>query len=307
MNGIDVNILGCGSAKPTLRHVPSSTVINVHDSLYMIDCGEGTQLQMQHSRLKFQRLNNIFLTHLHGDHILGLPGLLSTLSLQGKGGFITVYTFARGIEWLKSEMDFFGGDLSYELRFVEINPFKPAIVYEDKNMTVRTLPLNHRVPCVGYVFEEKPKARHINKVMCDFHGVPVSMLQHLQKGEDFIKSDGTIIPNEFLTKPPTPSLSYAHIGDTAYKPSLAPLIGPVNLLYHETTYTKEHLADAQKRGHSTAEQAAMMAKACGAKRLLTGHYSSRYKNDKVFLDEASAVFPDTILGNEGLTISLTSK
>ena len=304
MAKFEVNILGCGSAKPTLRHVPSCTVLNIRDSLYMIDCGEGTQIQMQYAQLKFQRLNNIFLTHLHGDHVLGLPGLLSTLSLQGKEGYITVYTFANGIEWLKSQVEFFGGDLSYELRFVEVNPFKPQPVYEDKHMRVRTLPLAHRVPCVGYIFEEKPNPRHIDKAMCDYHGVPVCMMQHLQAGEDFVKPDGTVIPNEMLTKPPSPSFSYAHIGDTAYKPSLAESIGPVDLLYHETTYTKELGAEAKKRGHSTAEQAALMARACGAKRLLTGHYSSRYKDDNLFLDEASAIFPNTILGQEKLRIEL---
>lgn len=270
----------------------------------MIDCGEGTQIQMQHAGLKFQRLNNIFLTHLHGDHVLGLPGLLSTLSLQGREGYITVYAFASGIEWLKNQMEFFGGDLSYELRFVEVDPYKPAMVYEDKHMSVRTLPLAHRVPCVGYIFEEKPKPRHIDKSMCDYHQVPVNMMHRLQAGEDYVKPDGTVIPNVMLTKPPTPSVSYAHIGDTAYKPSLADSIGPVDLLYHETTYTEEHLADARKRGHSTAGQAAMMARAAGARRLLTGHYSSRYKDDKVFLNEARAIFPNTILGYEGLRIKL---
>ncbi|MCM1319421.1 MAG: ribonuclease Z [Muribaculaceae bacterium] len=306
MSTFDVNILGCGSAKPTLRHVPSCTVLNICESLYMIDCGEGTQIQMQHSKLKFQRLNNIFLTHLHGDHVLGLPGLLSTLSLQGKEGYVTVYSFERGIEWLKAQMEFFGGDLSYDLRFVEVNPFKPQQVYEDKHFTVRSIPLDHRVPCVGYVFEEKPKPRHIDKAMCDFHGVPVKNMQYLQAGMDFVKPDGTVIPNVMLTKAPSPSVSYAHIGDTAYKPALAQQIGPVDLLYHETTYTMEHEADAKKRGHSTAAQAAMMAKACGAKWLLTGHYSSRYKDDRVFLNEASAIFPNTILGREGLKIKLNT-
>lgn len=304
MNGIEVNVLGCGSAKPTLRHNPSCTVLNVRDSLYMIDCGEGSQQQMQRMRLRHSRLNNIFLTHLHGDHILGLPGLLSTLSLLGKEGYVTVYTFNKGIEWLRSQMQFLGGALTFELRFQEINPTLPAVVYEDKSITVRTVPLCHRVPCVGYVFEEKPKLRHIDKAMCDFHGVPVCRLKNLQRGEDYVKPDGTVVPNGMLTKPPTPSVSYAHLGDTAFVPELAPMIGGVSVLYHETTYTAEHLKDATLRGHSTAAQAAQMAEASGAGRLLTGHYSSRYKDDKVFLDEASAIFPNTVLGREGLRLKL---
>ena len=304
MNGVEVNVLGCGSAKPTLRHNPSCTVLNVREALYMVDCGEGAQQQMQRMGLKHTRLNNIFLTHLHGDHLLGLPGLLSTLSLLGKQGYVTVYTFAKGIEWLRSQMDFFGGELSYELRFHEVDATQPCIVYEDKTMTVRTVPLNHRVPCVGYVFEEKTKPRHIDKAMCDFHGVPVCKMKNLQMGEDYVKPDGTIVPNRMLTKPPTPTVSYAHIGDTAYTPELAPLIGPVSVLYHETTYTQEHKKDAALRGHSTAAQAAQMAVACNAGRLLTGHYSSRYKDDNVFLNEATAIFPNTVLGREGLKLKL---
>lgn len=304
MDGIEVNILGCSSAKPTLRHNPSCTVLNVYDTLFMIDCGEGTQKQMIKQRLNFNRLNHIFLTHLHGDHVLGLPGLLSTLALHGKEGYLTVYTFAEGIEWINREMDFFGRNLSYELRFVEINPKVPMHIYEDKKLTVRTLPLDHRVPCVGYVFEEKEKLHHIDKPMCDFHGVPVSFMKNLQRGEDFIKPDGAVIPNVQLTKPPTPSVSYAHIGDTAYMPELANQIGAVDLLYHETTYISANAFDARKRGHSTAAEAANMAKLCGAKKLLTGHYSSRYKDDNVILEEAKKIFPNTVLGNEGLKLKL---
>lgn len=270
----------------------------------MIDCGEGSQQQMMRMGLKSWRLNNIFLTHLHGDHVLGLPGLLSTLALQGKEGYITIHTFARGIEWIKSEMRFLGGDLPFELRFQEVDPKSPAVVYEDKGMTVRTVPLKHRVPCVGYVFEEKPKPRHIDKAMCDFHGVPVRKLKDIQAGEDYVKPDGTVLPNAMLTRDATPSLSYAHIGDTSFIPEVAQLIGPVDLLYHETTYTKEHLRDAETRGHSTAGQAAQMAALCGAGRLLTGHYSSRYKDETAFLDEAATIFPNTVLGREGLRLRL---
>lgn len=304
MNRFEVNVLGCGSAKPTPRHQPSCTVLNVRENLYMIDCGEGAQLQMMRQRLKFNRLNHIFLTHLHGDHILGLPGLLSTLSLQQIEGWINIYTFAEGIEWIKSQLRFFGHDLSFDVRFVEVDPSKPAIVLDNKHLTVRTVPLNHRVPCVGYIFEEKSKLRHIDKPSCDFHSVPVAFMQHLQAGEDFVKPDGTVIPNAWLTRDATPSYSYAHIGDTAYTPSLADDIGPVTLMYHETTYTQEHVIMAAPRGHSTAAQAAMMAQSCGAGALLTGHYSSRYKDDAPIVDEARAIFPNTIHGHEGLVIPL---
>ena len=178
------------------------------------------------------------------------------------------------------------------------------MIHEDKNLTVRTVPLRHRIDCVGFVFEERSKPRHIDRPACDFHKVPIAFLKNLQSGEDFVKPDGTVVPNSWLTKDPTHSASYAHIGDTAYDPALAPLIGPVDLLYHETTYTAEHIVNAKERGHSTAAQAASMASECGAGRLLTGHYSSRYKDEKEILAEAKAVFPDTILGREGLVVKL---
>ena len=304
MESPTLHILGCGSAKPTLRHNPSCSVLKVREALYMIDCGEGAQRAMLAQGLRFHRLNNIFLTHLHGDHILGLPGLLSTLAMSGKEGYITVHTFAAGIRWLQEQMRFFGGTLGYELRFNEIDPRHPALIHEDKNLTVRTVPLRHRIDCVGFVFEERSKPRHIDRPACDFHKVPIAFLKNLQSGEDFVKPDGTVVPNSWLTKDPTHSASYAHIGDTAYDPALAPLIGPVDLLYHETTYTAEHIVNAKERGHSTAAQAASMASECGAGRLLTGHYSSRYKDEKEILAEAKAVFPDTILGREGLVVKL---
>lgn len=304
MANFSVNILGCGSAKPTLRHNPSCTVLNIRECLYMIDCGEGVQQMMIRMKLKFNRLRHIFLTHLHGDHVLGLTGLLSTLSLQQTGGHMRIYTFKEGINWIKSQVAFFGRGLTYELEFVEIDSKHPVLAYENNYLRVRTIPLNHSVPCVGYVVEEKPNLRHINKEMCDFHAVPVSRMQNLKLGEDFTKPDGTVLPNAMLTKPPTPSVSYAHIGDTSYMPGIASDIGPVDLLYHESTYTAEHLKEAAARGHSTAAQAAAVARDCGAKRLLLGHFSSRYKNDTLFLNEAQSIFPSTILANEGLTLSL---
>lgn len=298
-----LHLLGTGSAKPTPGRHPSCTVLDVRGNLFMIDCGEGAQQQFMRMGLKFPRLSHIFLTHLHGDHVLGLPGLLSTLSLQGKEGEMHVHTFPEGRRVLEPFIRFFGGQLTYKLIFHDIN-VEEVVVYEDAAMTVRTVPLRHKVPCVGYVVEEKPRPRHINRAACDFHGVPVCYLNRLRTGADHVKPDGTLIPNSVLTLPPTPSVSYAHIGDTAYMPDIATKIGPVDLLFHETTYMQSEAALAAQRGHSTAAQAAAVAKACGAKRLLTGHYSSRYRDLAPLLEQARAVFPDTILGTEGLTTPL---
>lgn len=303
MSDFYIHTLGCGSARPSLRHQPSSTVINHRRTLYMVDCGEGAQGAMMRQRLPLSRLRHIFLTHLHGDHVFGLPGLLGTLALAQNGGEITIHTFEEGRRQLQSIIDFFCRERPYDIKFNVIRPVQEVIL-ETKSLTVRTIPLKHRVPTVGFVFEEKPNPRHINGEMTRWHGVPHHMMNNLKEGRDYIKPDGTVIPNSVLTTDPTPSLSYAHIGDTMYMPGLAPLIGPVDLLYHETTYLEEHKALAAPRGHSTAMQAAAVARDAGAKALLTGHYSSRYNDDTPFKTEAERIFPNVILNREGLVTSL---
>ncbi|MDE7181290.1 MAG: ribonuclease Z [Muribaculaceae bacterium] len=303
MSTFSIHTLGCGSAKPTVHHNPSCTVVEHRGTLYMIDCGEGAQKAFQKARLKFSRLRHIFLTHLHGDHVLGLPGLLSTLALGNEGGHITVHTFREGAEILRTILDFFAKDLTFELEFDIIEP-TDKVILDTPSLTVRTVKLHHRVPCVGYVFEEKPNLRHIRPDMIKYHQVPVRQIRDIKEGADFINSEGKVIPNSLLTSPPTPSHSYAHIGDTIYMPGIAKKIGPVDLLYHETTYLDQHEAEAKARFHSTARQAATVARDAGAHRMLTGHYSSRYKDDTQFAREAEEVFPDVILNKEGLRIDL---
>lgn len=303
MSTFTVHTLGCGSARPSLRHQPSCTVVEHRGSLYMIDCGEGAQLAFMRQRLSFSKLRHIFLTHLHGDHVLGLPGLVSTLALSGTGGELTVHTFEEGARQLKQMIEYFCRDTPFRLDFHVMEP-KEDVIFETKALTVRTIPLNHRVPTVGFVFEEKPKERHINPEMTTFHQVPISMMKRIKTGEDFVKPDGTIIPNSWLTTDADPSLSYAHIGDTAYMPEIAGKIGPVDLLFHETTYLEDLAREAKERGHSTAKQAAMVARDAKVKRLITGHYSSRYNDDTPFLQEAQEIFPNVILNKEGMRVKV---
>lgn len=305
-NNFTVHTLGCGSAKPTPAHQPSSTVVDHRGRLFMIDCGEGAQRTFQCHRLKTSRLGHIFLTHLHGDHVFGLPGLIGSLGLQQEGGELTIHTFEEGKRILTTILDYFSRDLPFEVRFNILDPDREEIAYEDHSLKVRTLPLDHRVPAVGFVFEEKEGLRHINREMTDFYGVPVHYLNKVRAGADFVKADGTVVPNARLTTDPTPARSYAHISDTAYKPDLAPKIGPVDLLLHETTYLEANAADAARRGHSTARQAAMIAKMAGAKALLTTHYSSRYyKDESGFIKEASEVFEGPVyLNSEKLVLEV---
>lgn len=299
----EINVLGCGSAKPSQAHNPSCTVVNFRENLFMIDCGEGAQKELQRQRLKLPRLNHIFLTHLHGDHVFGLPGLIGTMALSGLEGDITIHTFEDGKRILSSMFEYFNRGLPIEVKFNVIRP-EEAIVFENASLRVRTVPLRHKIPCVGYVFEEKPSLRHINRAVCDFHEVPVWAFNRIKAGEDYIKPDGSIIPNSILTKEPDAPRSYAHMSDTSYLPGLAEKIRNVDLLFHETTYLTQDADKARERGHSTAAEAAKVAKDAEARYLLTGHYSSRYKDDTLFAEEARSIFPKVILGKEGLRINL---
>lgn len=301
METFDIHLLGCGSAKPSVIHNPSSTVVDFRGNLFMIDCGEGAQKAFQKQRLKFTRLNHIFLTHLHGDHVFGLPGLIGTLALSGIEGNLTIHTFEDGKEILEKIFAYFNRGLPIEVQFNVIKP-EDAIIYETDSLRVRTVRLSHKIPAVGYVFEEKPKLRHIDRAMCDFHNVPLWAFPAIKRGENFVKNDGTVVPNDRLTKDPEPPRSYAHISDTAYLPGLAEKIRGVDLLLHETTYLNDNLDKAKERGHSTAAQAAQVALDANVGRLITTHYSSRYKNNAPFLKEAEGVFSNVILGKEGLKV-----
>lgn len=303
MEKFEVHVLGCGSAKPSPTHNPSSTVVDFRDNLFMIDCGEGAQKEFQRQRLKFSRLNHIFITHLHGDHVFGLPGLIGTMALSGLEGDITIHTFEDGKKILSEIFSYFNRGLPIDVKFNVIKP-EETVVYENQSLRVRTIPLDHKIPAVGYVFEEKPRLRHIDRAMCDFHGVPLWAFNAIKGGDDFIKPDGTVVSNTLLTKDPEPPRSYAHISDTAYIPALAGKIQGVNLLFHESTYLKDNIDKARERGHSTAAQAAQVAADAGAKKLMLGHYSSRYKDDRVFLEEAKPIFDNTILAEEGLAVAL---
>lgn len=303
MAKFQIDILGCGSATPSLRHQPSCQVIDIRDNLYMVDCGEGAQLQARRMKVKFSRLGHIFISHLHGDHCLGLPGLLSTLSLHQTGGTITVHTFSDGIDMFKRIMDFFCRERTYDLRFEPITPSR-ATIFENDAITVETVPLRHRTPTVGFIFREKPKPRHLDGELAKFYNIPIAKRHDIKLGADFVTDDGTVIPNSRLTKPASPSCSYAYISDTIYDPSIIPAIEGVDLLYHEATYTDSASHLATQRYHSTAAQAAMIARDAAVGRLLLGHYSKSYHNEDAHLCEARAIFPNTIAATEGLKIDL---
>lgn len=301
MAKFQLNILGCGSAKCTIRHLPTSQVIDYKENLFMIDCGEGAQAMLSKMRLKYTRLNHIFISHLHGDHCFGLPGLLSTLGLQGKGGKVIIHTFKDGAKVFGDFLKYFCREMPFEIEF-DIIEYGNNVIYEDDSLTISTLPLKHRVPAVGFLFKEKPKLRHVNGEMAKFHKVPLYFMQNLREGEDFVKPDGTVVPNKILTTDCDKSLSYAFCSDTMPTKKILPMLEGVTWLYHEATYGNDNVLRAKETCHSTARQAAEIAKQVGAENLILGHYSSRYKDESILLNEAREVFPNTILANEGLKI-----
>ncbi len=303
MTAFDLNILGCGSATSTLRHLPSCQILNVRGHLMMIDCGEGAQLEMRRMHLKFSRLNHIFISHLHGDHCFGLLGLISTMALQGKGGTLTVHIFKEGAELFGRMLDFFCRERPFELKFNIIDTRK-AVIYEDDAITVTSFPVNHRVPCVGFLFREKPKQRHINADACKQHDVPQHAMNSLRLGKDYVTPQGVVIPNTELTTDADPSISYAFCSDTKYSKRVINAVQGVDWIYHEATYGDENLKNAVKRYHSTARHAAVVAREAGVRRLIIGHYSNRYMDETVLLRQAQEEFPATMLAMEGMTIDL---
>ena len=304
MECFEVNILGCGSALPTTRHLASSQVINLRDKLYMIDCGEGTQIQMRRMRIKFSRLNHIFISHMHGDHCFGLPGLISTLGMLGRNGELVIHGPKEIETYMKPILSTFCRELPYSVRFNHITPDVSELIWEDRSVSVYSIPLKHRLPTSGFLFAEKAKEAHIIKEMTDFYKIPVKDLPSIKCGEDFITSDGERTANARLTRPATPPKKYAYCSDTAYSEKIIPIIEGVDLLYHEATFTNEDAARAKETFHSTARQAAEIARKANVKRLVIGHYSARYEELHTLKKEAEEIFPDTILGEEGLTLSV---
>jgi len=299
-----VHILGCGSALPTARHTPSSQIVEIRGKLFMVDCGEGTQQQVRKSRLNFTKIYAVFISHLHGDHVLGLVGMISTFGLNGRTAPLHIYAPGEYEELLNLEIKTFCGGLGYEVVFHAVDTNKQQIIYEDRSLTVESIPLCHRVHCCGFLFREKAGSRHIRRDMIDFYNIPISQINNIKAGLDWTSPEGEVIKNELLTSDPDPVRSYAYCSDTRYFPELAEKIKDVTLLYHESTYTEDFKEKAIKYLHSTAKEAAMTAKNANATQLMLGHYSQRYNTDEPLLQEARQVFKNTILANEGLIIDV---
>lgn len=305
MEKFELHILGCGSAIPTGRHLPSAQVLNVRDKLFMIDCAEGCQLQLRKAGLHFSRLSHIFISHLHGDHCFGLMGLISTFDLLGRTSQLHLYSPGNTLESLmRPWLDFFCRGMGYEIVFHGFSPNHSETIYDDRSVSVTTLPLNHRVPCCGFLFREKPLLPHIKRDMIDFLHIPFYAINSIKEGNDWIDADGKVWKAEQLTIPSRPGRSYAYCSDTMPVARNAELLHDVDLLYHEATYADADKSRARETHHSTARQAGAFAKSAGVKRLVIGHFSARYDNESTLLEEAKAEFRDTILAREGMKIGI---
>ncbi|HRW98354.1 MAG TPA: ribonuclease Z [Cyclobacteriaceae bacterium] len=299
-----VTILGSSGALPAYGRFPSSQYLNIHHSHFLIDCGEGVQMQLKKFSVPFHKIDRIFVSHLHGDHYLGLMGLLFSMHLLKRTADLHLYG-QRGLdEIITLQLKYSKSSLNFKIIFHHVPFSAPSLLHEDDTVIVHSIPLVHKVPCTGFLFSEKPKPRRIDKDKID-EGMRLQHIALLKQGKDVFNEDGTLLyKNEDYTLDPRPSYSYAYCSDTAYSPELVKQLHGVDLLYHEATFTHEHEDKATETFHSTASQAGRIARDAGVKNLIIGHFSARYKELDTLLKEASAEFPSSHLAIEGETFDL---
>ena len=304
---IAVTILGNSSAKPTATGHPSAQVVNMNEQYFLVDAGEGVQRQMARRSISALKLRAVFLSHLHGDHMYGLFPLLSTLGLYGRRTPLRIYAPRPFGEMLECFLRLCETNLPYTPEWVEVDTTKHQIIFENDTTEVWSLPLRHRIPTAGYLFRQKEPALNVKKYAIERYGLTVGQVVQAKRGEDVELESGEVLSNEMITYRPYSSLSYAYCSDTNYSARLARMVEGVDVLYHEATYAANMRKTAKERGHSTTEDAAKVAKMAGAGRLLIGHFSSRYKDLSLLLDEAREVFPATDIAAEGETFLIEPK
>lgn len=300
----NVTILGSNSAIPTLKRNPTSHLVNHNERFFLIDCAEGTQLQLRRNQIKMQRINHIFISHLHGDHFFGLIGLISSMHLLGRTKELHVY----GPQQLKDIIDLqltaSQTVLNYPLEFHPINPGTGEVIYEDDKLTISTIPLNHRIPTCGFLFKEKKGKRRIRKQVIKEHNMAIEDIIGVKDGADFTNAEGKLFKNSEITDQPDAPRSYAYCSDTAYTETIIPVIQQVSLLYHEATFMNEMADVAAEKFHSTTIEAATIAKKARVGKLIIGHFSTRYENIDEMLKEAKSVFPETEAAYDGKTYQI---
>jgi len=281
------------------RH-PSAQVLNVQEKLFLIDCGEGTQMQLDAYDIRKSRIRQIFISHLHGDHIYGLIGLLTSFGLLGREKSIDIFAPYGLEDIIYTNLKYVGGTFPFPVNFHVLDTTKHQLIFESKIVEVFTIPLEHRVETCGYLFREKERPRNILPEKIQEYNIPFEQIPGIKENQnDFVTEEGRVIPNAELTRDPVPPRSFAYCSDTLYTEKILPIITGVDLLYHETTYCHDKLEEAKVAMHTTAQQAAILAQKAQVGRLITGHYSARYPTSAPIVAEASAIFPNTLPGEEG--------
>ncbi|MDD5571367.1 MAG: ribonuclease Z [Bacteroidales bacterium] len=303
--GFELTVLGNSSATPVYNRNLSAQVLKVLEHFFLIDCGEGTQTQLRKFNISINKINNVFISHLHGDHYLGLLGLISTMHLFNRDKELHIFAHPDLEKIINIYLQCSNTVLCYPLVFHSLTYDKSEKIYEDKNITVNTIVLDHRIECCGFVFKEKEKPRKINKEITDKYNIPVYELNNLKKGSDYTDKKGNIIRNSELTFAPSKPSSYAYCSDTKYCESIIPLIKNVDMLYHETTFMSEKQDIAVEKFHSTTIDAADIAKKAQVKKLIIGHFSARYKELEPLLNEAKNIFKNTAIAEEGVTYNIS--
>jgi ribonuclease Z len=299
-----ITVLGSGAAIPLSHRNPSAHLVNVHEQYYLFDCAEGTQVQLRRNRLRLQKVSNIFISHLHGDHYFGLIGLITSLHLLGREKELNLYAHPDLEKIISLQLESSQTVLRYPLNFHPVDPGSSELIMENKFVSVTTIPMNHDFPACGFLIREKEAKPNIRKDFIEGRDLSNTDFRSIKNGNDYVDKDGHLYKNADITSPPRRPRSYAYCTDTAYYERIIPLVEGVDLLYHEATFMEDRLKDAAAKFHSTAKQAATIASKAGVRQLMLGHYSARYKELDPLLLEAKEVFSDTILAEDGLTIEL---
>ncbi|MFV0269089.1 MAG: ribonuclease Z [Draconibacterium sp.] len=295
----ELTILGSNSALPTSNRYPTAQVLEVPGFCFLIDCGEGTQIQLRRNKISFSKIRHIFISHLHGDHYYGLIGLISTMNLMGVKSDLHIYAHSELKDLIQPQLDFIRGDMTVKPIFHPLNFRKPQLIFESKKVEVLSFPMKHSIPTCGFLFREKQKPANIREDMIKVYNIPIASIKDIKAGADFTTAEGQLIANADLTIPASKPTSYAFCTDTAFYPVNADILSGVDLLYHETTFLEELKELAGKTLHSTTKEAGEMAKLSGAGKLLIGHFSARFKDISRFVQETKEVFPNTEAAIEG--------
>lgn len=296
-----ITVLGSNSATPISSRHPSAQILQLNERFFLIDCGEGTQMQLLRYKINWNKIEHVFISHLHGDHFLGLMGLLYTMNLNGRTKELSLYAQADMMDVIELQLRVSVTELRFNLIFHPLQYFSSKVILDDAEIRVKTVILNHRIPTVGFHFTEKKMFRNLDISKVEDAGIPKAFYRNIKMGEDYIDETGSVIKNELLTLPLSPAHTYAYCSDTIYDESIVDEIRNVNLLYHEATFMNEMEKRAAETHHSTARQAATIAKLANVDKLLLGHFSSRYLNLEPLLAEAKEIFPSTDLALEGFT------